>query len=69
MESGEFDTKVIVDYMLAGKPGTFDAVGNGPIDAVKRGLQLTFGMNIRVLDYEEQRCRTVPTPRQQHISI
>ena len=52
-ESGEFDTKVIVDYMLAGKPGTFDAVGNGPIDAVKRGLQLTFGMNIRVLDYEE----------------
>lgn len=53
VESGEFDTKVIVDYMLAGKPGTFDAVGNGPIDAVKRGLQLTFGMNIRVLDYEE----------------
>lgn len=33
--------------------GTFDAVGNGPIDAVKRGLQVTFGMNIRVLDYEE----------------
>ena len=31
----------------------FDAVGNGPIDAVKRGLQVTFGMNIRVLDYEE----------------
>ena len=53
VESGEFDTKVIVDYTLAGKPGTFDAVGNGPIDAVKRGLQLTFGMNIRVLDYEE----------------
>ena len=52
-ESGEFDTKVIVDYTLAGKPGTFDAVGNGPIDAVKRGLQVTFGMNIRVLDYEE----------------
>lgn len=53
VESGEFDTKVIVDYTLAGKPGTFDAVGNGPIDAVKRGLQITFGMNIRVLDYEE----------------
>lgn len=53
VESGEFDTKVIVDYTLAGKPGTFDAVGNGPIDAVKRGLQVTFGMNIRVLDYEE----------------
>ena len=52
VESGEFDTKVIVDYTLAGKPGTFDAVGNGPIDAVKRGLQVTFGMNIRVLDYE-----------------
>lgn len=51
--AGEFDTKVCVDYLLAGMPREFTSVGNGPIDAVQRGLKETFGLNIKVLDYEE----------------
>ncbi|MCR4704467.1 MAG: 2-isopropylmalate synthase [Lachnospiraceae bacterium] len=49
----EFDTKVIVTYTLNGKEGQFETVGNGPIDAVKRGLQETFDIRIKILDYEE----------------
>lgn len=52
-QAGEFDTRVTVDYQLAGIPREFTAVGNGPIDAVQRGLKETFGLNIKVLDYEE----------------
>lgn len=52
-DAGEFDTKVRVAYLLAGMPKEFTAVGNGPIDAVQRGLKENFGLNIRVLDYEE----------------
>ena len=31
----------------------FEAVGNGPIDAVQRGLQEELDVRIKVLDYEE----------------
>ena len=49
----EFDTKVLVTYTDHGKEKTFEAVGNGPIDAVQRGLQETIDVKIKVLDYEE----------------
>ncbi len=49
----EFDTKVKVTYTNNGKEGIFEAVGNGPIDAVQRGIQEEFGIKIKVLDYEE----------------
>ncbi len=49
----EFDTKVIVTYTLNGEEAQFETVGNGPIDAVKRGLQETFDIRIKILDYEE----------------
>ncbi len=49
----EFDTKVYVTYTLYGAEKTFEAVGNGPIDAVKRGLQEVTGVRMKVLDYEE----------------
>lgn len=49
----EFDTKVIVTYTYCGEEKTFEAVGNGPIDAVKRGIQEVTGVRIKVLDYEE----------------
>ncbi len=49
----EFDTKVIVTYTHSGEEKTFEAVGNGPIDAVKRGMQEVTGVRIKVLDYEE----------------
>lgn len=49
----EFDTKVTVVYTDNGVEKRFEAVGNGPIDAVKRGLQETLDINVKILDYEE----------------
>ncbi len=48
-----FDTKVTVVYTNHGKEKTFEAVGNGPIDAVKRGLAMDLGVDMKILDYEE----------------
>lgn len=48
-----FDTRVIVEYTYHGAPRSFTAVGNGPIDAVKRGIANECGMNLRLLDYNE----------------
>lgn len=49
----DFDTRVEVEYTLHGVPKTFTAVGNGPIDAVQRGLSHELALSIKVLDYEE----------------
>lgn len=49
----EFDTKVTVVYTNKGVEKTFEAVGNGPIDAVQRGLTEELGIRVKVLDYEE----------------
>ncbi|MBQ2802476.1 MAG: 2-isopropylmalate synthase [Lachnospiraceae bacterium] len=49
----QFDTRVTVVYTDHGVEKFFEAVGNGPIDAVKRGLSEELGLNIKVLDYEE----------------
>lgn len=49
----QFDTRVTVVYTNAGVEKTFEAVGNGPIDAVKRGLQEELNIDIKILDYEE----------------
>ncbi|MDE7286186.1 MAG: 2-isopropylmalate synthase [Lachnospiraceae bacterium] len=49
----EFDTRVFVTYTDAGVEKRFEAVGNGPIDAVQRGLQQELGTRIKILDYEE----------------
>lgn len=51
--ASEFDTRVTVTYTDQGAEKYFDAVGNGPIDAVKRGLQEVLGEEMKVLDYEE----------------
>lgn len=48
-----FDTKVTVLYTDAGVEKRFEAVGNGPIDAVQRGLNEELNIRIKVLDYEE----------------
>ena len=55
-ETGEesiFDTKVTVVYTDHGVEKSFEAIGNGPIDAVKRGLDEALGIDIKILDYEE----------------
>ncbi len=49
----EFDTRVTVIYTDEGVEKSFEAVGNGPIDAVKRGLQEELDISIKILDYEE----------------
>jgi 2-isopropylmalate synthase len=49
----DFDTRVTVVYSLHGEEKFFEAVGNGPIDAVQRGLCNELGISIKVLDYEE----------------
>jgi len=49
----EFDTKVNLTYTLNGVEGTFESVGNGPIDAVVRGIRQYLEIEVKVLDYEE----------------
>ena len=49
----EFDTKVVLTYTDHGTEKQFEAVGNGPLDAVQRGLTMTFEKRIKILDYEE----------------
>ncbi|MCM1049145.1 MAG: 2-isopropylmalate synthase [Clostridiales bacterium] len=49
----EFDTRVVVEYTDHDVSKKFEAVGNGPIDAAKRGLQEALSIDIKILDYEE----------------
>ncbi len=49
----EFDTRVTVSYTDHGVEKVYEAVGNGPIDAAKRGLREELSVNIKILDYEE----------------
>ena len=49
----QFDTKVTIGYTDHDVEKTFEAVGNGPIDAAKRGLQEELNIDIKILDYEE----------------
>ena len=53
-ESGDqFTTVAVVTYSVHGETKQFEGVGNGPIDAVKRGLEEELGISIKVLDYSE----------------
>ena len=53
-ESGDqFTTGAVVTYSDHGETKQFEGVGNGPIDAVKRGLEEELGISIKVLDYSE----------------
>ncbi len=51
--SSAFDTKVYLTYLLNGEEKTVEAIGNGPIDAVKRALVENLNVSIKILDYEE----------------
>lgn len=48
-----FDTRVTVVYTDHGVEKSFQSVGNGPIDAVKRGIEENLGFSIKILDYNE----------------
>ena len=53
-ESGDqFTTVAVVTYSNHGETKQFEGVGNGPIDAVQRGLEEALGIQIKVLDYNE----------------
>lgn len=53
MGNGEFATLAKVTYTNNGIEKYFEGVGNGPIDAVQRGLEEQLGIEIRVMDYSE----------------
>ena len=52
-EGKTFETSIEVHYTDHGIERSFEAVGNGPIDAVRRGLHQNLGLEIKILDYEE----------------
>lgn len=58
MDEGEFATVADVIYTEHGQEKRFEGVGNGPIDAIQRGLEDTLGVEIRVLDYTEHALRS-----------
>ncbi|MDF2539547.1 MAG: leuA [Herbinix sp.] len=47
------NTNAFVIYTDAGVERSFEASGNGPIDAVQRGLQKELDIQIKILDYSE----------------
>lgn len=47
------NTNVVVVYTDHGVEKSFEATGNGPIDAVQRGLMKELGVQIKILDYTE----------------
>ncbi|NLP34242.1 MAG: 2-isopropylmalate synthase [Clostridiales bacterium] len=48
-----YNTKAHILYTIAGEERSFEEEGNGPIDAVQRGLQKELGIQIKILDYTE----------------
>ena len=52
-EDGDFATLVKVTYTNNGIEKVFEGVGNGPIDAIQKGLEKELDIEIRVLDYNE----------------
>lgn len=52
-EESAFDTTVKVMYTDHGEERLLEAVGNGPIDAVRRGLHEGLDLDVKILDYEE----------------
>ena len=52
-DSEPFNTKVTLVYTYDGEERTMISQGNGPIDAVQRGLCQAMNMQVEVLDYSE----------------
>ncbi len=53
VEKDVYATLAKVTYTDHGIEKVFEGVGNGPIDAVQRGLEDQLGIQIRVMDYSE----------------
>ena len=57
VEKDVYATLAKVTYTDHGIEKVFEGVGNGPIDAVQRGLEESLGIQIKVLDYNEHALR------------
>lgn len=57
-ENGEETTKVLITYTDHGIEKVFEGVGNGPIDAVQKGLEAALNIEMKVLDYNEHALRS-----------
>ncbi len=58
VEPEVYATLAKVTYMDHGIEKSFEGVGNGPIDAVQRGLEEALGIQMKVLDYNEHALRS-----------
>lgn len=58
VEPDVFATLAKVTYNDHGIEKTFEGVGNGPIDAVQRGLEEALGIQMKVMDYSEHALRS-----------
>jgi len=58
MDDGNFATLAKVSYTDHGMEKEFEGVGNGPIDAVQRGIEQELGIQVKVLDYTEHALRS-----------
>lgn len=56
-KDGSFLTRVICTFRDHGEEKYFEGEGNGPIDAVRHGMEEALKISIRVLDYSEHALR------------
>ncbi|MFT4144016.1 MAG: 2-isopropylmalate synthase [Mobilitalea sp.] len=52
-DSGESSTAVVLEYTNKSVSKRLEATGNGPIDAVLRGLEAELNVHLKILDYSE----------------
>ncbi len=52
-DHGDRDTKVELSFNFQGETKEVEAVGNGPLDAVKQAVQETTGANVKIMDYTQ----------------
>ena len=52
-DHGDSDTKVELSFNYEGETKAVEAVGNGPLDAVKQAVQETTGANVKIMDYTQ----------------
>ncbi len=52
-DSGESSTAVVLEYTNKSVVKRLEATGNGPIDAVLRGLEAELNVHLKILDYSE----------------
>ena len=57
-ETGDFATLAKITYTDHGMEKYVEGIGNGPIDAVQRGMEEALGIEIKVLDYDEHALRS-----------